>query len=372
MTAASVRRRELPIRWIGLAAAALLALVFLSHLPFFFAWGAEYPLAYAFNYGWMLAILLLATAWTRTVPLRVLALAWFVGVYPVTGLILLFGVPLLETFGYEHAVLPGFLLPLMEELIKVVPILLLFWWTSRHAPWQLSATDGLLLGFMVGAGVAFHEDMMFGRTTGAGLGATPLSWILPTLYHEAGRTTAYHEVLLGLVGLAIGAAFMLRHRTPLAWVLPAVAWLLAFTEHWTWNYSIDPVAGEPFLTIATGLRTLLLDGTLVPALLLVGTIVAVAGETAVARSMSARDRLFATPSTSRMLDAVRAGRHALPRVQALREYSRRLRSAHYAVWAARGRELDAATVSEVVDALALRASAAGLAPRILPGARAPA
>lgn len=362
MTAASVPRRELPIRWIGFAAAALLGIVFVIQLPFFFAWGSHFPLSYAFNYGWTLVVLLLVTSWTRTVPLRLLAVAWFVGVYPVIGAMLLVGHPIAGLFGLENAVIPGFILPLTEELIKPIPILLLFWWVSRRGLWQLSATDGMLIGFMIGAGVAFHEDMMFGRVFGSGpTGWPPLSFAFPTVYSFRGVVGAYHDIWLALIGLAIGAAFLLRHRTRLAWTLPAAAWVIVFTDHWTNNYGIDPNAGEPFLAIATALRALLLGGALVPILLVVGLALALGAELALVHSVGRRDRIFQSAGVESFLEAARdLPRGAWRRLQALREYARRRRGAYYSIWSQPSGQHDPSAVQTMIRSLYTRAQAAAI------------
>lgn len=362
MSAASIRPRDSAGRWIGWAAAALLLVVFLSQLPFFFAWGSHFPLSYAFNYGWALVVLLVVTSFTRTVSLRLLAAAWFVGVYVVIGAMLLVGLPFATVFGLGAAVIPGFILPLTEELIKPIPILLLFWWVARRGLWQLSATDGMVVGFMIGAGAAFHEDMMFGRVFGSGPGETPLSWLFPTIFSFRGVMGSYHELWLALIGLAIGAAFLLRQRTRLAWILPVAAWLVVFTDHWTWNYIIDPNAGEPFLALATGLRGVLLDGALVPILLVLGLALTLGAELALLRVMGNRDRLFRSVGVETFIGALRdLPQGGWRRLQALREYARLRRAAHYAIWATETR--GAAPAADVMAArLAGLAIRAGLAP----------
>lgn len=363
MTAASVPRRQFPIHWIGWAATALLIVVFVIQLPFFFAWGSHFPLSYAFNYGWAFVILAAVTAMTKTVRIRMLVAFWFVGVYLLIGVVLLIGVPLLQAFGPTTAAIPGFVLPLLEELVKPLPIIGLFAFAARRRYWELSASDGALLGFMAGAGFAFHEDMMFGRVWGSGPGDTPLSWIFPTLYSFRGVTSPYHEIWLALVGLALGAAFMLRTRTRLAWVIPIGAWLIVFTEHWTGNYLADPFAAEPIVSVASTLNGFVLGGLLSSTLLVIGLIIAVGAEFRILKWMTARDRLFRPVALREMAQAAQAVRSTgWRRLQALRDYERRRRSALYTLWIAQPVE-EAADASAMGNALVGLAQRAALTPR---------
>ncbi|HUH16541.1 MAG TPA: PrsW family glutamic-type intramembrane protease [Methylomirabilota bacterium] len=354
--------RPLPTRWLGWASAALLAIVFFLHLGFFFAWGSGIVWIYAIHFGWVALWLLAVTSFTRTVGLRMLTAFWFVGVYPATALVLLMGRPVAEVFGLSNAVVPGVLLPMGEELVKHLPVLLLFWFAARRNRWQLSATDGLVLGFMVGAGFAFHEELMFGRASGSGWDATPFSWLFPTIWSFRGEASAYQDVWVALVGLAIGAGFMLRTRMRRAWTLPVAAWLIVFIDHVTWNSLGGAHATGVGATVANVLRALMLDGALPIIALVVGIALAVFWELGIARSMGRRDSVFPAIPLHAFVEAAQAApRGDWRHLQAMREYARRRRSAYYSLWIWEPVGADPAAINALRSELYALAQEAGVA-----------
>lgn len=324
--------------WAGWVTLALVVAVFVVQLRFFLAWGTGIIWPYVINHAWILAWLLVVTTFTRTVPLRLLAAFWFVGVYTTLAIVLFVGGPITGLFGLSNALVPGLLLPLVEELVKPLPVLAFFWYMVRRG-WQPGPSDGLLIGFVIGAGFAFHEDMMFGRVWGSGLQtATPLSALFPTISYFRGTMAAYHDAWLALIGLAIGAAFLLRGRSRLAWALPAAAWLIVFTDHWTGNYLASASSGEALVGLARAMRGLGPDGALPVMALAGGIVVAVAAELLILRSVARHDALFPSPRAADLAGALRGlQRREVRRLQALREYARLRRSTHFTVWARRPR-----------------------------------
>ena len=59
-----------------------------------------------------------------------------------------------------------------EETIKAAPVAAFLFLVARRNRWQTAVTDGLLLGYAVGAGFAFHEDLIKRVTSGSGWTAT--------------------------------------------------------------------------------------------------------------------------------------------------------------------------------------------------------
>lgn len=322
-------------RWtlIWRVAAAATLLIFLWQWDFFLGntFGGLVPgrvWGYAVHHAYILAWLLLVTSFTRTVPLRTLATFWFVGVFPVMALTLLITEPINGLFagGKLSSAVFG---PLFEDLIKPLPVLALFAYRAWRGGWQLSATDGLLLGFVVGAGFSFHEDAGYNRVWGDGWKA-PWGLLFPTLGSSRSALLPGHDVLTALVGLAVGFAFLHR-RYRFAWVVPLAAWLIVVAEHMTGNLA-DISGGLPLP--AQIIRSLLFGGVALPALLTIGIVAAVFLESRILRSFPRREPLFpAIPLRDFVAELQRRAVGWLRRVQAMRVYVRQRRSLYYTVWA---------------------------------------
>lgn len=322
----TVSPQRLALIWRAGAAATLL--IFLWQWPFFI--GTDFPRvgAYLLHHGYILAWLLLVTSFTRTVPLRTLAAFWFVGVFPVMALNLLIARPMDDLLGGGELAY-AYLGPLFEELIKPLPVLAVFAYRARRGGWQLSATDGLLLGFMVGAGFAFHEDAGYGRVWGDGFDATPWNILFPTVGYFRGNLTPYHDTLAAVVGLAIGFAFLYR-RYRFAWVVPAAVWLVVLAEHATGN--LIGLSGRAPLP-AEVIRTVILGGQGVLALLVIGIVVAVVLESRILRTIARRDHVFPPIRLRDFLAVLQQRTNASPsRLQAMRVYVRQRRSLYYTIW----------------------------------------
>jgi RsiW-degrading membrane proteinase PrsW (M82 family) len=346
VAAGATKIRTAP-RWqlVGRAGAALTLLVFLWQSPFF-VW-SDLPRVgtYLVQQGFVVAWMLLVTSFTRTVPLRTLATYWFVGVFPVMAFALLVDRPL-EAMLDGGKLVSAYLGPLVEDLIKPLPVLAFFAYRARRGGWQLSPTDGLLLGLVVGAGFAFHEDAGYGRVWGGGFGDTSWSVLFPTVGEFRGDVLPGHDVMTALVGLAIGFAFFYR-RYKFAWVLPVVTWLVVLIEHVTGNLA-DLAGNLP--RPAEVIRMLILGGQGVAALLVGGIVAAVILEWRVLRSITERDPLFPPIRFEKFTDTFKERtRASLRRIQAMLAYVHQRRSVYYSVWAAR--DLAPVTLQEMASTL---------------------
>ena len=318
--------QRLVLIWRVAAAATLL--IFLWQWPFFIGNDFGRVGTYLVHHGYILAWMLLITSFTRTVPLRTLAAFWFVGVFPVMALVLLLSRPMHELLGGGELAY-AYLGPLFEELIKPLPILALFAYRVWRGGWQLSATDGLLLGFMVGAGFAFHEDAGYGRVWGEGFDASPWSVLFPTLSYFRGNVAPYHDTLAALMGLSIGFAFLFRHYR-LSWIVPVAVWLVVLATHVTGNLvGLSGRAPAP----AEAVRTVLFGAQAVLALLVIGIVVAVVLELRILRSVPREAPLFPPVRLGEFIAALRqrtAG--GLRRLHAVWVYVRLRRSLYYTLW----------------------------------------
>ena len=308
------------------------SLVFLWQLTFFARAGFGAFLTNVWYHVYVLVWLLVVTARGRTLPLRILATAFFVGVFLSMAAALTIGFPLAGILG--SPLFDSVLVPVLEETAKCVPLLLLFWFPARRRTWHPSTTDGLLLGFLVGAGFALHEDAMYGRVVGSGF-TGGWSYVFPTIadlhVRGVGRLFHfYHAEWTALMGLAIGAASFFRPRWRLSWIIPVATLGVIWLDHGRVNLMIGGGG-----TIFGVLRALDLDGRLPVYLLLGGIVAAAVTEAVVLRKMERRDYLFKSVSLSTLLSWLRAGGATRSRIQAAREYTRARRGVHYALWRAR-------------------------------------
>jgi RsiW-degrading membrane proteinase PrsW (M82 family) len=167
--------------------------------------------AFATNALFAAAIALLCVS-TRTVSLRTLARMFMFGgfmlaVTIVVSEIAFAALPALRTTWRQtfH--------PAMEEIMKLLPLLILLWRARRLRLWTLGASDLLCIGCALGAGFGFIEDAHIGihasfRSEHA------LAWLPVARIGGYDQIIAGHAIWTGITSGAIGIALMLRSRKP--------------------------------------------------------------------------------------------------------------------------------------------------------------
>ncbi|MCF4122698.1 PrsW family glutamic-type intramembrane protease [Antribacter sp. KLBMP9083] len=174
--------------------------------------------------------------------------------------------------------------PVIEEAVKIVPLVLVAWHVRTRLQWGLS--DHLVLGAGLGAGFGLLEALMrFGDEPGRAI-ATPDGWLFPSLAppyvptpavasgqwlpspvsqggllgFDGGVEPFHHLVWTALAGLGVG--WFLRSRGP-ARLWGALPFVLACADHAATNYDISgsgtsffgDLAAAPYVA-AQGLRGL--------------------------------------------------------------------------------------------------------------------
>src|SRR5580658_4965898 len=190
--------KRIPNRIASISLCLTVLLLFLQ-LPFFFSPGimnASSNLIYhAYVFGWMVALF-----WTRfTIPLRTAITFLLLGIYPAMFLSVLLSQPFLAI----HSLVAFFAVPFIEEAAKLLPVAVYLWYFHRTNRWQPSASDGLLLGWLVGAGFAFHEDAMSGIVFGQGWFGSRYSPLLPTIGGSGAAFQPGHALWTAFAGMAI-------------------------------------------------------------------------------------------------------------------------------------------------------------------------
>jgi hypothetical protein len=175
--------------------------------------------------------LALLGSFTRTVSLVELRRLFTLGA-GVLGLAIL-GTALFEQFEPDRgATSRTVVVPLIEETLKLAPVLLFAWRARRGRTWTLGATDLLLLGAASGAGFAVIEDAFIRNRFGW---PDSLS-LLPVAESVRGRVIAGHGVWSAISGAGIGFGLLLRSRGRIAWVVGLSGYAWSVFDHIGNNY----------------------------------------------------------------------------------------------------------------------------------------
>jgi RsiW-degrading membrane proteinase PrsW (M82 family) len=335
------------------------ALVLLLAAPHFMRGGtSEEFIANLVIHAHAFIVLMAVTILGRTLPLRTIAAFFFLGMFASSFVALtLSGV--LAGMIRDDRMLDSLALPALEEGVKAVPLILFFWYSARRG-WQPSITDGVVLGFALGAGMAIHEDALYQRLYAVGTDGGPLHLLIPTLGSQSTLSRIevngfYHSGWGSLIGLGVGAWFMLRRRYRVAGLLALGAYLLATFDHAIGNFIILSLGPRNL----GALWTLDLEGMLPVLVFVVGLAAAVVAEVLILRRMAAEDPLLPGLTPSQALAGVGPTLGGLLRLQAARNYARARRALHYLVWASRGKP-DATALDRQVGRLAGPARSFGM------------
>ena len=208
----------------------------------------------------LIALLLIGT-FTRTVSvLRVLQFFSFGGFF--MGVALVIGRVLPRTD------FRAFVVPLMEEILKIAPLVWFLWRSRRDGIWSLGVTDVLLLATASGAGFGVVEDAYIRH-----LRHWPahVPW-LPVTEIIGGRVIPGHAIWTAVAGLTIGLAIMWRGRALMA--IAPIGFLVSLADHAANNYGVRHRGA-----LSTLLNGVTAQGYIVLILFVVGIVAAVAVDT---------------------------------------------------------------------------------------------
>ena len=306
------------------------------------------------QHAFVLGLLLLLTARSRTVSLPTLGMFWLLGLWTVFFLSYLLEEPMGQVFGANGSnrivdgrldvtsdtFVPDYWSPFVEEMLKLAPVALYLLFATRAGARQPSMSDGMLLGFVLGAAVSFHEDAHVGKifTSGAGWDAgTPWTLIFPTVSPVGELFALNHALWAALSGLTIGVAVMFRHR-PWAWAIGVVGPLLALTNHMMMNHFAGNVLGQlgradvpwHFATI----RSLTSDGKLPLLVIIFGGFAVAVGDWLILRWAGRRDRMFPPLSAGYIYGLVKKANSRAGFIQlvAAKQYVILRRAIYFAGW----------------------------------------
>ena len=253
-------QRSRLLRLVTLAGVAVAVVVLVLDLGFFFRPGTPEVLGGLAHHAFVLGLMLVLTSGSRTVSLSTLGVFWLIGVWTIAVVGYLLESQLTGLFGVDSDSL--FQLawsgPIIEEATRLAPVVIFLLLAGGSGYRHPSMSDGMLLGFAVGAGVSFMEDAHIGEIllSGDGWGAAkPWSMILPTISPLDSHYIALNNALwAALSGLTIGVAVMLRHWR-WAWPIALIGPLLSFANHLMSNH---------YTTTEFGIEAILGRGSDVP------------------------------------------------------------------------------------------------------------
>ncbi len=225
---------------------------------------------------WTLAILMAITLPVRTLGWRVFAGTALTGCLAITGLARFAGRPLIESLGTDNVFAVAIWVPITEELLKLIPVVIVLMIATRRFHLRPSALDVMLLGAWTAAGFAVYENATLGRG-GFSLTAAPLlSLVFPG--EGAGRAFGWPLMQTGHVGhtalisLSVALALLYGKRTKWPWwLLPLGALSAVLLEHCSQNAMVAGGLNEVVAKIAIVLS---LGGWLCVILLAIGVVLA--------------------------------------------------------------------------------------------------
>jgi RsiW-degrading membrane proteinase PrsW (M82 family) len=203
--------------------------------------------------AYFLLAILVVTSLNRTISLGWVLMFFIYGTTAVPFVSLILTWPIDLVFDTDSIFGGAILVPVLEEILKVAPLVLLLFRKQWRFRWTLGAIDLMVLGAAIGAGFTFFEDTLLGfASTGflrAGAGeyimrsheATPHFgpiYLFPSMDVGTANTAFIgHAAATAFVGLAIGLARLLGLRLRKGgWVLPAAALLWVTVDHAMFNY----------------------------------------------------------------------------------------------------------------------------------------
>ena len=213
--------KSVPLRFVIVAVAAIVWIATIA-----FATGASIVPAAATAFAFLIPLTAISLV-SRTVGFR-LQLSFFLW----GGFMLACALLAIDLFGLVDArndTLRNYVVPLLEELAKLVPLLLFLLIRRRDRAWTLGAADILVLAATTGAAFGFVEDAYLRHASSWSEG---YAWLpVTSLVDFKERLVAGHAIWAGISGGALGLAILWRSRPRIALPLAVVGFLWSWLDH---------------------------------------------------------------------------------------------------------------------------------------------
>jgi len=227
--------------------------------------------------AYFIALLLVLTTFNRTMPLRWVLSCFILGATAVPLLTLLISKPFGSLLDVDSVAFYSVIVPILEETLKVVPLLILLLLPRWRYRWTAGASDLLILGAALGAGLGFYEDTLHGFLSSfspetilsmhAGTPHLGPIYFFPNMEVKVfvgigwvrgagGPVAAFigHGGATAFIGLTIGLVRLLGARLKsvlggfwrILWLIPLAVWGWMLFDHGMFNY-VDNIASLPTL-----------------------------------------------------------------------------------------------------------------------------
>jgi RsiW-degrading membrane proteinase PrsW (M82 family) len=178
--------------------------------------------------------LVVITSATRTVTLDRVASLYCSG-GAMMGLMWLIGTAFTFFIPDPNAVSRQFFIPLMEESLKLAPVVFFLWRQRGSGRWTTGASDVMLMGAASGGGFGLVEEAYFHLHYGP---TRAVDWFQLTRINGPTLTLG-HSTWSALAGATLGLALLWRPRKPLNYLLAGSGLLWSVIDHSHHNYGID-------------------------------------------------------------------------------------------------------------------------------------
>lgn len=232
---------KVPVRWIvmwiGIAGWLGLTLV---------TTGATTAItAFALNVSFLIGLILIG-GFTRSVPLRIIALMFF------SGAVMMGVAGMVEQAFIVPSIAPmrSLITPAIEEILKLVPLLIFLLRGRKFSAWTLGVTDVLIMGAASGAGFAFVFDA-FKHTNTAW--SQHMQWLPTADFVNWTYLVAGNAVWTAIAGGALGITLMLMHDRKSAYIVALAGFAYAVLDHTAaCNFNSTNQMLSNFFTMVTG------------------------------------------------------------------------------------------------------------------------
>lgn len=143
-----------------------------------------------------------------------------------------------------------FLVPFLEETLKLAPVAFVLWRWRNTRLWTLGASDVLLMAGTSGAGFGLVEDAYIRMHQGNW--HSPFAW-LPVAAVYGNHYVVGHDIWTALAGATLGLALLWRHGGRARYALGASGFLWSLLDHSANNFGrVSSGLGVHFLTALDG------------------------------------------------------------------------------------------------------------------------
>jgi RsiW-degrading membrane proteinase PrsW (M82 family) len=183
---------------------------------------------------YFLTEMVVITSATRTITLDLVAAVYCLG-GAMMGVMWLISLVFTSFVPSPDAVSRQFFVPIMEESLKLAPVVFILWRHRASRLWTMGASDILLMGAASGAGFQLVDEAYIRVALGP---LRTLEWFPLTRINGATLTVGL-GTWTALAGATLGLALLWRPRRPIFQLLAGGGLLWSIIDHSHHNYGVD-------------------------------------------------------------------------------------------------------------------------------------